>query len=511
MQNPLSTYEAAIAALDTADEREGLEHKHKAVLALTRAGSLDFALSEYFRYGLGEIRHHEDIMGLGGRLYKDLYLSHTGDGAQEYARLSAEKYEAAYKDTGGFYSGINAATMSLLGGISKDIVEMRAQRILEILDKTTGKNDNEVYFMEATRAEAYLLLGQISASQQAFRRARDYDPLNFTAHASTIKQFRMIGKVLDESLLWLSEFVPPRAVHFAGHIFGQEGEVKNLPALNETQEQALFDQLSNIIQVNDIGFAYGALAAGADILIAEAVLDEGGELHVILPISQETFVKASVAPFGKSWVKRFDKAMLAASSVTILDNLEGWPDHMLQHRASVIAMGGAIRKSEELSVEPGQLLLWDGKAGPYGTAHDASIWGKSGRGQYILPYPGTRNAKPHAPSTSGYKYRAKLVQSHGSEEADRTQFDDLKKAVQVAINARIGSKDLSQTIIYDLSVSSSSDCIELARESHVLPGGIIVCELAANYLTVYHSQDYLIDYMGLDPAARRIFALRERG
>ena len=101
MQNPLATYEAALAALQTADERQGLEHKHKAVLALTRAGSLDFALAEYNRYGLGDIRHHEDIMGLGGRLYKDLYLSHSGEEAKEFARLSAEKYEDAYKDTGG--------------------------------------------------------------------------------------------------------------------------------------------------------------------------------------------------------------------------------------------------------------------------------------------------------------------------------------------------------------------------------------------------------------------------
>ena len=32
---------------------------------------------------------------------------------------------------------------------------------------------------------------------------------------------------------------------------------------------------------------YGQLACGADILIAEALLDRGGELHVVLPFAEE--------------------------------------------------------------------------------------------------------------------------------------------------------------------------------------------------------------------------------
>jgi len=508
MQNPLETYEAALNAIETVDDRAALEYKHQAVLSLIRAGSLDFARSEYSRYGLDEIRNHEDVMGLGGRLFKDLFLSHQGATAQEFARKSAEEYEQAFKDTGGFYSGINAATMSLLGGIPQDIVAMRAGRILEILDALSSKDANQIYFVEATRAEAHLLLGEIEAAQSAFRRACDYDPLNFTAHASTLKQFRMIAKASDQAWPWLTEFVPPSAVHFAGHIFGHAGKSNGVPVLSESDEQALADQISNIIQVNDIGFAYGALAAGADIVIAEAILEEGGELHVVLPISIKTFVKASVEPFGKQWVGRFNACMEAASSVTVLDNLAGWPDSMLQHRASVIAMGGAIRKSEELSVEPGQLLVWDQKEGKHGTAHDAAIWKDSGRQQFLLPYPGVRNAKPHAGSKSEYTYAAKLFRS---DTRDSEFYDDLPSAVRKAINDRNQYPDLRQTITYNLSVSGSEDCIGDIDQNHALPGGIIVCELAANYLTVYHSQDFLIDFMGLNPGGKRIFALRERG
>jgi len=358
MNNPLATYEAAIQALETADSQSAPEFQHQAVLALTRAGSLDFALSEYHRYGLGEIRHHEDIMGLGGRLYKDLYLANTGEGAREFARLSAEKYEDAYQDTHGYYSGINAATMSLLGGIPNDIVEMRARRILENLPAVSDAPDEEVYFTEATRAEAYILLGDIERAQASLRTALDFDPLNYTAHASTLKQFRMIARSIGADWPWLTEFDPPRAMHFAGHIFGLDDEMTSAPVLSKAQEEDLCGEISNLVQEHDIGFAYGALAAGADILVAETILEEGGELHVVLPTSKDMFLQTSVTPFGASWTARFEHCLQRATTVNIHHGSEDGPKSLQRQRASLIAMGDAIRKSEELAVEAVQILIW---------------------------------------------------------------------------------------------------------------------------------------------------------
>lgn len=508
MQNPLATYEAALAAMAQGSERQNLEHKHQAVLALTRAGSLDFALSEYNRYGLGEIRHHEDIMGLGGRLYKDLYLAHSGNAAKEFARLSAEKYEDAYKDTGGYYSGINAATMSILGGIPKEIVEMRAQRIIEGLPSIADQPDEEIYFMEATRAEAYILLGDIPMAQAALRRALDYDPLNYTAHASTLKQFRMIARSQDEEWSWLSEFDPPRAMHFAGHIFGQEGKVKGVPVLSRTAEQQLSDDISNFIQTNDIGFAYGALAAGADILLAESILEEGGELHVVLPVSKKAFIESSVKPYGARWLRRFNKCLKQASSVNIYNHRDGSPDAMLRQRSSLIAMGDAIRKADELSVDALQLLIWDGQKGAYGTGKDAATWAATQRPQYTLPYPEKRQAKPHKDAGSNFRFEA-LVASSGAEGS--ITYSTLNAAVTAALGARQSQNDLRQSVIYELTDNGDHKQENVLDYDLVLPGAIHVGELAANYLTVHHGQDYRLDYMGQDLKKRRIFALRERG
>lgn len=494
----IRNYEMAIEAIALAND--DFDAKHKAVLALVRAGSLDFALSEYDRYGLTEVRHHEDIMGLGGRLYKDLYLSHSGSEAQEFARRSAEKYEDAYQDTGGYYSGINAATMSFLGGIPAEIVEMRARRILEGLPPVEKTPDEEIYFVLATRAESWLLLGDKHQAQAALRNALNYDPLNYTAHASTLKQFRMIAKAKGEDWPWLSEFVPPKAMHFAGHIFSLDGEQPDVPALSKSKEKKLSEDIGDCIQENDIGFGYGALAAGVDILFAEALLEEGGELHVVLPVSQTRFVEMSVAPFGKSWVRRFNACLKQASTVTICDGDESWPDPMLQLRASLIAMGNAIRNSNDLSVDALQLLVWDKRKGQFGTAKDAAVWQATGRPQVILPYPEKRNAKPHAKGPSGYRFEAQLLSG-----ADSQSFAELHDAVLVALGNRAKTPKIAQTICYDLRDSLSDSSVEFSA----LPGSIIVSEMAANYLSIYHAQEYQIDFVGLCKNGKRIFSLRE--
>jgi len=66
----IGSYESAVMKLQLSPDDRALQHQ--AVLALARMGALDLALSEYERYGLSNVRHHEDIMALGARLSKDL-------------------------------------------------------------------------------------------------------------------------------------------------------------------------------------------------------------------------------------------------------------------------------------------------------------------------------------------------------------------------------------------------------------------------------------------------------
>ena len=106
---PLARYDEAISHLsDSPNDRTA---QHQAVLSLARLGATDFALKEYQRYGLHLETTNEDITALKARLLKDLYLRANPDKSRTYALQSAQQYDVAYKATGGYYSGVNAATM----------------------------------------------------------------------------------------------------------------------------------------------------------------------------------------------------------------------------------------------------------------------------------------------------------------------------------------------------------------------------------------------------------------
>ena len=81
-------------------------------------------------------------------------------------------------------------------------------------------------------------------------------------------------------------------------------------------ERRLSGKIRTVVDEEHIGFAYGALAAGSDILIAEELLDVGAELHVVLPFAEADFLEQSVAPAGQEWVRRYHDCKARAASLT---------------------------------------------------------------------------------------------------------------------------------------------------------------------------------------------------
>lgn len=373
----IGSYENAIMQLQASPDDRAMQHQ--AVLALARMGALDLALAEYDRYGLPSVRHHEDIMALGARLSKDLYLSSKGAAAKQHSLNSAQKYEAAYKDTQGYYSGINSATMALLADMPEDIVKTRAQHIEKALPPTKNLTPTDYYFIEATRAECALLLNNIDSAIKSLRSAIEFDPLNYTAHTTTLKQFRLIQNKKAAPTAWLKEFSPPRPAHFAGHIWNDDKPPK-APAGDD-----LLIEISDAIQKNDIGYGFGALAAGADIVIAERLIQEGAELHVILPSDTHSFVNNSVRPFGEDWVARFTACMTAAKSVKTMSACSKASELDSYLIAGNVAMGQAIIKGQQFDVQPAQVLLHDNRLEGAMTSLHAAQWLNAGLTQFVLP------------------------------------------------------------------------------------------------------------------------------
>ena len=473
-------YEAGLAALR--ERPNDRELQHQVVLALARAGALDFAIEEYDRYGLGAVRDHEDIMALNARLSKDLYLRHTGKVALQYAREAARKYEAAFHNTLGYYSGINSATMAVMADLSPQLVGARIEAIEALLPVSKDVTPEDHYFTEATRAECFLLKGEKTKAIAALHSAISFDPLNYAAHASTLKQFRMICTKRGEEMGWLSDFTPPRPIHFAGHI-----RLNRTPA----EQEALKITVADALQQQDVGFGYGALAAGGDILMAEALLEQGAELHVVLPCKTDLFVAESVKPFGENWIERFEACLAQATSVRHMAQSVEWPNEYLNRLAGLSAMGHAVLQGEWLSVLPAQMLiLKDGNTNSY-TATHAQDWQRGGHDQFRIS-----SHAYHAMSASVETGQPKLnCVLKTSIDQTLQHFECVIEAVKAALELRASTPSAKVALHMTLEGVDAEEMLDPMLENGA-PQTCLASEAFASVLAAICREDYDIIYAG---------------
>ena len=120
----LLAYDRAAALLDGRPDAAGL--RYLAALSLARAGARDRAGAELdaldARGGvpIGDVRLAEDVAALRGRLVKDEALSRSGAARRAAAAKASELYKSAYKQFGGYFACINAATMAMMIGFSSE-------------------------------------------------------------------------------------------------------------------------------------------------------------------------------------------------------------------------------------------------------------------------------------------------------------------------------------------------------------------------------------------------------
>jgi class 3 adenylate cyclase len=379
--------------------------KHRAVLALARAGATEHAAQRFDEYGLaaGET-DHEDIAALRARIAKDVALAARGGvERRDQAARAAAAYLAVFERTGGYYPAINAATMSQLAG-KPDQAARLARRVLELL-RAGGDTS---YYAAATEAEAQLLLGESAAARGALARAATLHGGDFGAVSTTRRQLRLVCELRGIDPEVLAALRGPAVVHFCGHRIAAAGEDGRFQAADEG---AVAERIRTEIERRPATYGYGALASGGDIMWAEALLVSGAELHVVLPFARNEFLQTSVAPASGEWVARFERCIEAATAVSYATQDAYLDDDVLYRYGSELAMGLALLRARYLEAEVRQLALWDGgpPLGAASTAIDVGTWRRRGlptavvtpAGELLLDTPGLPNPPPAAGSTSG--------------------------------------------------------------------------------------------------------------
>ncbi len=294
-----------------------------------------------------------EALSLKGRLLKD--RAARSDATERSALLA--QAQAAYMQAAGVrpatYPLINAATLAFLNGCPDEASRL-ARAVLALLDN--GNHEPETrYWLAATAAEAHLLLGDRTASQAALVRAMEAAPQAWEDHAATLRQFQQILARQGASTAIIDPLRPPPSLYFSGII--------GLPE----NEDAAGRQIGEALDMIGPGAVFGALAAGADILIAELAAARGAALHIVLPTALEAFREASVARFGGRWPRRFDRLMEMAESIDAPQATRELSDAAVA-KGSEIAMGLALRRAEAFATHA--VALHVGRASdPYIASH----------------------------------------------------------------------------------------------------------------------------------------------
>jgi adenylate cyclase len=383
----IGAYDATVTAIAEGDDSNAIRHQQ--ILALARMGDTERAMGLFQAYGLdrsGDV----DERAIGARLLKDRALG-LAAGAERQAAMERayEAYHLLYRESGDSFPGINAATLALLAGREEESRTL-ASALLDDPAVAAG----ESYYKAATRAEALLLLDRAEEVTEALASPACKGSADLGARSSTLRQLGMIaafqGRSAEECAALLAPLAPPRVVHYCGHMFGADP-----PA--EARVRAALDK---VLESEDVGFAYGALACGSDILCAEALLDRGVELHVVLPFEEEDFLAQSVLPGGEGWAARYRACRDRAASLVYSSPMAYFGNPDQYGYASRTAMGLARLRAEHLAAEAVQLAIWDGGTpdGPAGTGADVIAWQQAGGRAHVID-PGTvaRNLVRPAP------------------------------------------------------------------------------------------------------------------
>jgi class 3 adenylate cyclase len=377
-------YDLAADALELFPGNVGLAHR--AVLSLANAGATELALEKYYEFGLDQRvdnRWETDVRSLLGRLKKDQAFAATGEARTALFREGRAVYENAFRiattahDPEAYYPAINAATLALFAGEDEAAARLAGQ-VIDLLGPRIASLDEvaaDRYWVLATALEAHLVRGDLDAARGLVDQVVAAAGSDDAALATTGRQLERIvaAKNLDSSVL--AAFKVPTVVHFLG----------------DTHATTVATDIDALLDGTRIGAAYGSLAAGADILFAEALIEQGVALNVVLPFATDDFIEQSVRPAGQGWVTRFEACLAAAKTVRFATEDAYLGDDQLFPYSSSLAMGLASLCARHLHAPLMQLAVWDGSvdegdedAGD-GTAADMSAWREAGLPVKLVP------------------------------------------------------------------------------------------------------------------------------
>jgi class 3 adenylate cyclase/tetratricopeptide (TPR) repeat protein len=327
------------------EEQDSLRMRQLYGLSLARLGAT--LRAQAFVGALYDKGHRDgETSGLLGRIYKDMWKK-TDD--VSCAVRSRDIYYDSFKRDNESYTGINAATMSLVVG--QNDLALRIAR--EIVDREKGEDD---YWSLATRAEGYLLLDDFDNAFRHYQEALRFAGGDFGSVSSTYRQLCLINKYREVPQRILDLFKPPAIVIFSGHMLDRPD--RPFPRFTENIAQRIQEEIGKELEAIDGKIGYSSAACGTDIQFIEVMKRRGGETNIILPFGVKDFIETSVGYAGERWVKRFNAAMRSSYLTLITEENYLGCDELFSFANNII-VGMASLRSYSLDTKPILLAVID--------------------------------------------------------------------------------------------------------------------------------------------------------
>lgn len=325
----------------------------------------------------------EETLAILGRVHKESWVI-SGEDKPDHPSLRTARslYLQAFLRHGGYYSGINAATLSALAGEWKT-AEKIAKRVLAICREQSERGNADQWLL-ATIGEAFALVGNREESLRSYAAARARSGSNFSELASMRRQLKLLRRVTPIAEEALEELKVPPVVAFTGHLLDLPS--RQVPRFPPEHAEAVKRRIVAELAELDARIGYSSAACGSDVLFLEAMQERGGETNVILPFDKAEFFEASVNFAGEGWRRRALAAIASASSVETATRGHSSEDGLLYVYANKIIAGKTLLRGQLLDAEPMLLAVWDGVDShePGGTSDFLRAWNRTGCGTRIV-------------------------------------------------------------------------------------------------------------------------------
>ena len=323
---------------------ENVNIKQQYGLALAKLGLLERAKSWlwdlYQNYS-----DDPETAGILGSVLKSIYKK---DKNWDDAVHSRNIYLENYKHNKSFYTGINAASMSVVIGDQK----MAALIAREITGEI--ESESQDFWELVTLGEAFLLLGNQESAINAYKKARNTIEKDHGMFNSVYGQFILLSDHIEVPIELIKLFKPPSVIVFTGHMIDHPD--RSEPRFPESISAQIAEEIAKALDKLDAGIGYSSLACGADILFVEEMIRRNAEVNLFLPYNMSDFVKSSINFAGPEWLKKFNR-ILENHSVNYITEEGYFGNDDLHALLGSVIFGKSILRAESFGIEPALLTV----------------------------------------------------------------------------------------------------------------------------------------------------------